>query len=381
LRNIYLNKANITTLMKRDPVISFAFNDQKSNLTNAVRSASVYVESYTSLVKEIAELSYLNKDYLLFYRGQNTNIKANTLSTLYPSIYRSPSLSKRELAYRFSVLETAANMLTQEFISYNENEIIGISEFRKIRKIQWSILQHYEVCPTPYIDITHSLRVACSFAMLNNKNEDCFIYVLGMPYLTGRISINSEHDIVNIRLLSISPPQALRPFFQEGYLAGTEYALEEYDEKGYFDFNRRLVAVYRIPNDKSFWNESPESIDSSLLFPPQDTIQLICDRVKNNITYNMMPDSSTAGDFLFLWTSLESWISKLSGEKYSHLSNLKYLSFNKDISDELIDSIEQIRKFRNVLVHNPSKIDDEQLLNNTSSLRYVLSKLDMKNID
>ena len=70
--------------------------------------------------------------------------------------------------------------------------------------MQWSILQHYEVCGTPLIDFTHSFRVACSFAQLENESDRAYIYVFGLPYITNRISINSEHDLINIRLLSIS---------------------------------------------------------------------------------------------------------------------------------------------------------------------------------
>jgi len=60
------------------------------------------------------------------------------------------------------------------------------------------------------------LRVACSFATMDNENEFAYIFVFGLPYFTNRITINSEHDIINIRLLSICPPTALRPYFQEG---------------------------------------------------------------------------------------------------------------------------------------------------------------------
>ena len=61
----------------------------------------------------------------------------------------------------------------------------------------------------------------------------------GLPYITNRISVNSEQDLVNVRLLSICPPDALRPYFQEGYLAGTDEVTTDYDSKDELDFTKR----------------------------------------------------------------------------------------------------------------------------------------------
>ena len=72
------------------------------------------------------------------------------------------------------------------------------AEVRRRRCIQWSILQHYEVCPTPLLDLTHSLRVACSFAFLNSEDADPLVFVFGLPYITNRVSINSEQDLISL---------------------------------------------------------------------------------------------------------------------------------------------------------------------------------------
>ena len=53
---------------------------------------------------------------------------------------------------------------------------------------------------------------------MDSKFNSAFVYVFGLPYYHNRISIDSEHDLVNIRLLSIMPPEALRAYFQEGFL-------------------------------------------------------------------------------------------------------------------------------------------------------------------
>jgi hypothetical protein len=110
------------------------------------------------------------------------------------------------------------------------------------------------------------------------------VFVLALPFTTGRISSNSEEDITNIRLLSICPPDALRPYFQEGYLAGTEFVLDQYEYKGELDFAQRLVAAYEIPK-MGFWESSDEvsridAVSENLLFPRNDRLTEIMEYVR-----------------------------------------------------------------------------------------------------
>ncbi len=328
----------------------------KSSLTDLdmLRSDGVYVASYMDLVKEIAELSYLNPDYMLFYRGQVLDYKnKNSSTTVYPSMYREERISKNELKYKFDVLNTASALLVDKLERQN---IIGNTELKRKKQIQWSILQHYEVCPTPLLDVTHSLRVACSFSMLNNINDHCYIYVFALPYLTGRISINSEHDLVNIRLLSISPPQALRPFFQEGYLVGTEFICDEYENKMELDFNRRLLAKYKIPNSKEFWGNSFTKIDEKLLYPEHDIINKICKEVKYELDYKITAGNETIGRFLIKWNIIEEWLRNLDGGQYNTSQAIKYVRDNNNFDDITFNKLDELRRFRNKVVHNPVAI-------------------------
>ncbi|MBN2438925.1 MAG: hypothetical protein JXL20_10050 [Deltaproteobacteria bacterium] len=91
------------------------------------------------------------------------------------------------------------------------------AEVRRRRYIQWSLLRHYEVCPIPLLDLTHGPPVACAFAFLSQGHEDPLVFVFAVPYVTNRVTINSEYDLIMMRLLGKCPPQALRPYFQEGY--------------------------------------------------------------------------------------------------------------------------------------------------------------------
>lgn len=235
---------------------------------SVARQDAFPVATYNELVKMVAELSYLNRDNLLFFRGQTRDHRNKAeASTLYPSLYRKNVISKARLEYDFTVLKEISTLLVEETKHYDRR---AADEIRRKQYIQWSLIQHYEVYETPLLDITQSLRVACSFAQTGGENEEAFVYVLGLPYMPNGISINSEEEIVNIRLLSACPALALRPYFQEGFLVGTADITDNYDDKNELDFNRRLIAKFAIPNNDTFWNGNLHKIPKDLLFLDED---------------------------------------------------------------------------------------------------------------
>lgn len=251
---------------------------------NVVRKgAPIPVDSYVALVKQVASLAYLNKDSLLFYRGQDKDYrnKAGT-STYYPSIYRKDVLTAREIRDRFETLEACSRKLAEKFA---ECQMEGKSDVRRKAQVAWGILQHYGVCETPLLDLTQSLRAACTFAQLDNPEERGIVAVFGLPYITNRITFNSEHDLVIVRLLSICPPLAVRPYFQDGYQAGTMDVTQEYSNKSELDFNNRLLGKFAILNDKRFWGEGFSGIPKKLLFPEEDQMSALCDEVRREVTW------------------------------------------------------------------------------------------------
>ena len=114
---------------------------------------------------------------------------------------------------------------------------------------------------------------ACTFALLNNPDSFGYVYILGLPYLTNRITINSEHDIINIRLLSICPPQALRPYFQEGYLSGTSDIILDYENKNELDFKNRLIAKFKVTTNVNFWGNEFKILPENVLYPENDIVK------------------------------------------------------------------------------------------------------------
>lgn len=240
-------------------------------------------------------------------------------------------------------------------------------------------MQHYEVCKTPLLDLTQSLKVACSFAALNNKEKMGYIYVLALPYIKGRISVDSEDYITNVRLLSISCSASKRPFFQEGYLVQTEFTSNIDIEKGDLDFNRRIVAIYEFKDDKSFWgSENPISIKN--LYPDNDIMKDICSKIESEKFYidNNFVDRRLIGEFLTLWNKLEKSVKSIT-KINNFLNGLVYLSRDKDKKyDKNIKEINRLRRFRNKLVHGTDKVYDEEVYYEIESLKEILKHLSIE---
>lgn len=335
------------------------------------KDSGYLVTTFRKLVEQVAKLAYLNKDYLLFYRGQKNDYrnKADN-STFYPTIYRGDYVPQQELDFRFDKLENASKILAQLFKS---NKIVGQYELRRKKYIQWSVLQHYEVTDTPLIDLTQSLRVACSFAQLYNEQNTAFVYVFGLPYYSNRISINSEHDLVNIRLLSITPPEALRPYFQEGFLVGTDDITNEYENKGELDLNNRLIAKFQIPNNNRFWGRDFKRIPESALYPKKDKIEAICKEIDQEISITATP--TDLGSFLKIWAEFENHVVKHARKYKRNVFTIRDAINTVKWDDpnyyNILTQFDALRPFRNKLVHNPSEISSDSLKTNLIGLKNI----------
>lgn len=241
--------------------------DSPNTLTNGEvrRNAAVRVDSYVDLATKVAELQFRNRNHVLMFRGQTGDHKNRAGRTsLQPGINRPRrdakgrrlALKDAEIARRFEQLAEAEARLVK---AYESSAFIGKENLRRQRVLRWAIIQHYELCPTPLLDITNSLRVAASFASLDNEDE-AFIFVLGLPNVSGAITASAEAGLQIVRLSSVCPPQALRPHIQEGYLLGNFPELANVEQRADYasyeiDFGRRLIAKFRF-DPKTFWNSS-----------------------------------------------------------------------------------------------------------------------------
>lgn len=339
------------------------------------RAAAFEVTTFRGVVEHVARLAYANPDELLFFRGQDRDYQSKAGgTTLYPAIYRSDSLPNRELRHRFDLLEQGARVLVDRF---RTKKIEGHRELRQKRYIQWSILQHYEVVATPLLDLTQSLRVACSFAQLRSKESTCYVYVLGLPYLTNRISFNSEHDIVNVRLLSICPPSALRPYFQEGYMAGTADVTIDFDSKTELDFRNRLIAKFAIPHARTFWGPGFEQIPETALYPKGDRILELCNQLKNEMRDEL--HTGDLGDFIKTWAELEEFLLKnarwATERNVSIREAITSLARNNQLRPPQAAALDALRRFRNEVVHQPRAVQAVALADSLETARRLRREL------
>lgn len=214
---------------------------------------------------------------------------------------------------------------------------------------------------------------------MKNKDDIGYVYVLGLPYISGRISVDSEEYITNVRLLSISCSASKRPFFQEGYLVQTEFAYDTEIDKGELDFNRRIVAIYKFKNDSSFWgDETP--INEAYLYPANDIMKEICDSIRNK-SYNF--NNTTANgdlifEFLTLWNVLEKEV-RYKTESSNFWKGINKLSnINGLLCEQNKSEIDSLRRFRNEFVHNVNSVSDEQIQKGVDKLKRLMTNLEIK---
>lgn len=227
------------------------------------------VSSYVELLAKVASLSYHNPRFQLLFRGQTADYKTGrsaVTSDLYPSILRQFVSKKNErrdaIDSEFELLATAEQLLIERIQRPDliENQIV-----------RWAILQHYEVCQTPLLDVTASLQSALTFA-IGDRNEG-WLYVLAFPQLTGGVSVSIESKTQVINLSQICPPEALRPHFQQGFLASDYPEIrsreQSHGQRGMRgnNFSARLLTKFKLQNCHAWSLEGFTPTPDELLFP------------------------------------------------------------------------------------------------------------------
>lgn len=234
------------------------------------KSLGYPIKNFRQLVVKISELGFENHSYNLLFRGQNEDhLDKKGQSKLYPRIYRPQNndgrLSKRLLDQRFNILKQHLDTLKQErkIIRFHR----GLSKFEEY---QISILQHYELCDTPFLDLTQSARVAATFAL--HKAKTGYLFVLGMPHTYGSISLFVDQGLRLVKLQNICPPEALRPHYQEGFLVGRlPYTIKKNMND---NFAHHLIGKYFLNNsDGKFWDKEFQAIPYDALIPPKDKFE------------------------------------------------------------------------------------------------------------
>lgn len=249
----------------------------------AIREDDAYpVKDYLELATRIAELQFRNRDFVLMLRGQGGDYRNQKGATSIKStLMRGPTSTRvptpSDIDQRFRTLARAERLLVEE---YHSRGFLGYERLTRQQILRWSILQHYEICPTPLLDVSQSLRIAASFASLGDPNE-AFVFVLGIPHISGAITASNEAGLQVVRLASVCPPTAVRPHIQEGYLLGEYPDFSSADQKRHYDhfemdFARRLIAKFRF-EPEAFWevNSDFPKVQKAALYP-RDALDPMC---------------------------------------------------------------------------------------------------------
>ena len=294
--------------MKSIPGKILSFRGNSDSLlplsVDQIRMCSGYsVDCYSKLVASLAKLACANPDLLLLMRGQSRDYQVNRKTTLLPSIYRDPPSNEgsygQVLESRYDTLRKKEDELKRLLYGRFQRRTDYPQRIWRSELALWAILQHYEVCHTPLLDVTQSALVACSFCFLDDQgrihsqgsNRGFFyLYVLGVPQISGSITVSPHQELQVVRLSGVCPPDTLRPYFQEGFLLGTYPSVDSHDVKsGYsrdeMDCALRLVAKFKIKKSDSFWDNGFSALDKCAVYPPESND--LCTQISN------LPSSDT----------------------------------------------------------------------------------------
>lgn len=260
---------------------------------SAIRKGGAHrVRNYMDLATKVAELQFRNRDFVLMFRGQTDDFK-NRLgyTSLKATLMRASDSTKvptaSALERRFTKLTAAEQALVEK---YRHQKLLGRERLERQRILRWAILQHYEICKTPLIDVTQSLRIGASFAS-HKAEREAYVFVLGIPHISGAITASAEAGLQVVRLASVCPPSAVRPHIQEGYLIGQYPDFSSAEQKLLYsnaemDFGRRLIAKFRFDPD-SFWDKSGNfpQVGEKALYPraSQDPMCELADAISSAI--------------------------------------------------------------------------------------------------
>lgn len=243
---------------------------------NKIRASDGYkITTFRQLMDEVANVTISNKTFEMFYRGQVNDYKNNQSiyfknnkpkSTIYPAICRPERKADGSLKYSIK-----KSQVTKRYENLsNMIEIVKGERGSYFNEYYYSLFQHYDILPTPLIDITQSLRVAATFALRGSQTG--YLFVFGLPYPNQSISYYSDLGIVLIKLQNIIQTNAIRPRYQEGFLVG-KYPIRP-TKTNADDLSNRMVAKFLLDNtNDGFWDTHFLPMPEEVLYPKNDSVE------------------------------------------------------------------------------------------------------------
>jgi len=234
------------------------------------------VSSWDELRAAISFLTLMNKRNVLYFRGQSAHYER-----CLPVLFRDEwYLNGRRLA-----LSAANRGVYYALLRDLSLQVLDVARrvgtprtyiLEHVPAAAASVLQHYELWPTHFIDLTRSLPTAVAFAEGDGRRERACLYVFSMPDLRGSITSDLDQHLTLSRLEAVCPPDAKRPHHQDAYLVSRfpepsgsarpgDRTWDDWQDKT--DLMRRIVAKFILRLQGGMLLGAPR-IELSYLTPP-----------------------------------------------------------------------------------------------------------------
>jgi hypothetical protein len=238
-------------------------------------SAAWEVTSWDELREAVSFLTLMNKRHVLYFRGQGVD-PGQCLPVLFRKEWSlegcTYSLNPGNRGEYYAKLrDLRAEVLSVALEIGTPRRYV----LEHVPAATAAILQHYELWPTHFIDVTRSLPIAVSFAENASTKEGPYVFVFAMPDLRGSITSDMDQQLTLARLEAICPPAAKRPHHQDAYLVSRfpeppgsagpgDPTWKDWEEKT--DLMRRVVAKFRLKLQKGQLPGTPR-FDLNFLLP------------------------------------------------------------------------------------------------------------------
>jgi FRG domain len=213
------------------------------------------VHSWNELRAAVSFLTLMNKRDVLYFRGQRTHY-----DRCLPVLFRDEWF----LGERRFLLHPANRGRYYMLLSELSPLVLRVAKrigtprtyiLERVPAAAASVLQHYELWPTHFIDLTRSLPIAVAFAEGQGDRDQAYLYAFAMPDLRGSITSDIDQHLTLSRLEAICPPDAMRPHHQDAYLVSRfpepsgfaqpgDTSWDDWQKK--IDLMRRIVAKFSI---------------------------------------------------------------------------------------------------------------------------------------
>jgi hypothetical protein len=256
--------------------------------------------SYAELVDIVSFLSVMNKRHSLYFRGQSNH--RPPIPTIFRPIWRSLSGKQHEISndpvLRQRIYDCLNGRISKIVLSVClEFPMPRMNTLKMFREAVWAVAQHYELWPTPVLDITPNLRAAASFGLPDGQSEGN-LYIAAMPPSTNSITFEADQHIVLARLQAVCPPIAKRPHYQDGFLvgrfpfSGPNPNQIDTDPSKFSNLSRRLVARIVLKDQRSADNSSLGRSFWSDDFPRMSTTSLMPVQAEDELLRRFMPHAN-----------------------------------------------------------------------------------------